>query len=341
VRVLVTGAGLLGAHTAAELAGAGHPVALVDLRPDPRYLACVLSPVPPVFQLDVRDLSGLQDLLRQHRADAVVHTAGLLGVKANRNPYLAFHVNGGSCAAVAEAARRVGVPRLVQLSSLAVYDWPAVRETSTVDESFPTAPRTPYAASKLAGELAVRCYAASGWLDVTVLRLAGVYGPGLFGGGALLGGLLQQVVARAVGGRPVTVPVRLSGHEYLHAADAAAAVRLFLEQGCSGVYNVGTGRVHSADEVASAVRQAVPGASVRAAAGPPDLPPPLALRRVRRDLPDWHCRTLDAGVRELAGVLSEHPWLGAEAVGHLAAAPAPPRTMVTSSPPGAAKEVLP
>jgi nucleoside-diphosphate-sugar epimerase len=155
----------------------------------------------------------------------------------------------------------------------------------------------------------VRCYAARGWLEASVLRLAGAYGPGLFRGGALLGDALQRTVARAAAGDPVTVSPRLAGHEYLHAGDAAGAIRLVLELGRSGVYNVGTGRVHGAAQVAAALRAALPGSSVTAVEPAGPLPPVLDTGALRRAVPRWRCRELAAGLAELVAALRAHPWL--------------------------------
>lgn len=310
MRVLITGAGLLGGHVAAELTTIGHSVAMLDVMPDDRYLRWLTGGSDVrVERGDARDPGVVAAALRRHRAQAVVHTAALLGRKAAANPYLAFQVNAGATAAVAEAARLAKVPRMVHVSSLAVYDWPNATEHPTVDESFPTAARTPYSASKLAGEVAVDCYAASGWLEVCVLRLAGVYGPGRHRGGAVFGGLLQQVIRRAQGGEPVTVPARLDGHEYLYVPDAARALRLVLEHDLTGVYNVGTGRTYSAAEVAEGLRRAVPGASVDVAVDRPAPPGHLDVARIRRALPEWSCTGLDAGLAALARALSQNPWL--------------------------------
>ena len=308
MRVLITGAGLVGAHVAAELAAAAHVPLLFDASPVPNYVAAVAGPLP-VVRGDVVDPAAVTRALREHGAQAVVHTAGLLGAKCARRPYLAFHVNAGGSAAVAEAARRCGVARLVHISSLAVYDWDAVAPGAAVGEDFPTAPRTPYGVSKLAGELAVRCYHRQGWLTVTVLRMAGVYGPGHFRGGGRFGFQLQRSLARALAGEPVAVPAELAGHEYLHAGDAARAVRWVLEHDVSGIYNIGTGRLHDTTDVATAIRCAVPGASVTAAPAPPPVEVPLDLQRARRDLPGWGCRDLTTGLSELAGTLRRHPWL--------------------------------
>jgi nucleoside-diphosphate-sugar epimerase len=281
----------------------GHEAVLFDLRPPgPAGVAPGTASGIVTVRGDARDVTAVLGALRAHDADAVVHTAGLLGTKANRNPFLAFQANAVASAAVAEAARLAGIGRLVHMSSLAVYDWPAAAGAASVPEDFPTAARNPYAASKLAGEAAVRCCAGA---DAAVLRLAGVYGPGRFAGGATMGAALQRVVRAALAAMPVAVPAALAGHEYLHAADAATAVRLVLERGLRGVYNVGTGRTYDAPDVAASLRTAVPGVPVDSVPAAPTAPPHLAVDRIRRDIPEWRCRPLDIGLTHLAEMLTK------------------------------------
>jgi len=105
------------------------------------------------------------------------------------------------------------------------------------------------------------------------------------------------------------VPARLSGHEYLHAGDAARAIRLAAEGELAGVYNVGTGRLYHATDVADALRLAVPGVPVHAVPAAVDAPPPLAVERIRRDLPGWRCRDLAAGITDLVATLRDNAWL--------------------------------
>src|SRR5690606_2322233 len=76
--------------------------------------------------------------------------------------------------AVLEAARAAGVRKVVYTSSAAIYGTP---ERLPVTEDAPTNPLSPYAASKVAGELYRRQYADLHGLASTALAPGNVYGP--------------------------------------------------------------------------------------------------------------------------------------------------------------------
>lgn len=306
-RVLVTGAGLVGCHAAAELREAGHDVTVVDLRPDEDYVAEVAGPVG-VVTADVGDVEGLRGLLREHEVSAIVHTAGIVGPKAERNPYLAFVVNTHGTAAVVEACREEGIRRLVHVSSLAVYDWAAAAGRETVPEAVPSGPATVYGATKVAAEAVVRAYAHRGWLDPTILRLAGVYGRGHYRGGSMLGALVDQALRRCLAGEPVVLAKALQPCEFLYAVDAGRAVRLALEREGEGVAlcNVGSGSVTYPEGLAAALSAAVPGAQVQVPESSGSALP-LDLERARALLGYVPHYDLAHGLADLAARLAPAP----------------------------------
>jgi UDP-glucose 4-epimerase len=311
MRTVVTGAGVVGCHAARELAEAGHRVLLLDAMPRPDYVSAVAGPAAELARRDVTDVDLLTEDLREWRAEAVLHTAALVGEKAEANPYLAYWVNTSGTAAVAEAAQRAGVSRLVHISSLAVYDWDAAGTAGapSIPETGATSAQTVYGGSKLAAEAVVTGYARQGRFRAAILRLAGVFGPGLYSGGSQLGYTLQRIVAAARDGRKAVIGHPLEGHEYLYAADAARATLLALQALDTTaedvrVYNIGTGRLHLADDIAAAIRAAVPGADVVTRPGPAPVFLPIDVTRARRELgfqPLWDIRR---GVAALAGFLT-------------------------------------
>lgn len=303
MRVLITGAGQVGCHAAAELLAGGHEVALMDVHPDRPYVWEVVGKGIPLLRETVTDATEVARLLERERSEAVVHTAALIGAKAEKHPALAFYVNVQGTAAVADACRRAGVRRLVHVSSLGVYDWLAVQGAPSVPEEAPVRPRSVYAASKLAAEAAALAFEPHG-LQVTLLRLAGVYGHGHYRGGSRVGLLLRRALEHALAGEPVRLSPALAAIEYLYARDAGRAARRAVESDRTGTFNVGTGTVSQPGEVAAAIRAAVPGCVVEA---PPDAsaPPPLDVRcaaevlgfrsqwGLRDGIADWASRLRD------------------------------------------------
>jgi nucleoside-diphosphate-sugar epimerase len=303
-RVLVTGAGLVGCHAAADLRERGHDVALLDRRPDEGYVAEVAGAVE-VVAADVTDLDALRSVLRARGVTAVVHTAGIVGPKAEQNPYLAFVINTHGTATVVEACREQGVRRLVHVSSLAVYDWGAAAGLSSVPELVASGPATSYGATKVAAEAIVRSYGHRGWLEPTILRLAGVYGRGHYRGGSMLGALVDRALRRCLAGEPAELSRALGPCELLYAADAGRAVRLAIERADRGsaLCNVGSGVVTTPAELAAALARAVPGGQVRAHDSA-EAALPLDLTRARTLLGYVPRYTLDDGLADLAGRLA-------------------------------------
>ena len=302
MRVLVTGAGLVGCHAAAELFEGGHEPILLDARPQEEYVRAVAGDVP-VLTADIVDAQSLEAALVSADVEAVVHTAGLIGQKVARRPELAFQVNVGGTVAVAEAAAAAGVRRLVLTSSVAVYDW--ARAERPLDETAPVGPRSLYGASKLAADVAAQAVTERAGLELVVLRLAGIYGFGSFRGGSQLGPLLERALLAARDGMPLVLPAELDSLECLYVRDAARAVRLALEAGQpGGVYNVGTGQVHSAAELAAALRELFPLSQVEAPEAQRPAQPPLDVGLARAELDFVATWPLVDGLAEFAEALT-------------------------------------
>ena len=121
--------------------------------------------------VDIRD----EDMVAQYfrGCQVVIHAAGLAHRKAmSVQEY--FEVNQRGTESVARAAARAGVRRLVLVSSVAVY---GSRE-GFVDEGSRCSPDAPYGCSKLAAEERATEVARSSALELTILRLATVFGEG-------------------------------------------------------------------------------------------------------------------------------------------------------------------
>lgn len=118
-------------------------------------------------EIDITDPAAVLVALPGH--DVVVNCAAFTAVDAaEEQEALAFAVNGVGAANLARAASRHGV-RLVHISTDYVFEGVAATPYA---EDAPTAPRSAYGRTKLAGEWAVRALAP----DHLIVRTAWLYG---------------------------------------------------------------------------------------------------------------------------------------------------------------------
>ncbi|HEX8034188.1 MAG TPA: NAD-dependent epimerase/dehydratase family protein [Ktedonobacterales bacterium] len=172
--VLVTGgAGFIGTHLVAALVGAGEEVVVLDnLRRGDR--ARVPAGVHFV-QGDVRDLPTLREAMRGVRY--VFHLAAQSNViGAVTDSDYSFSTNVVGTFNVLVAARDAGdIERMIFTSSREAY---GEVDVLPVGEDRLLNPKNAYGASKVAGEVYCRTFQNTYGLDVSVLRLANVYGSG-------------------------------------------------------------------------------------------------------------------------------------------------------------------
>jgi nucleoside-diphosphate-sugar epimerase len=236
MKALVTGgAGFIGAHLVEALVAAGDEVVVLDnLRRGDRARLDAIGRAARggalrLIEGDVRD----RDTVRAATTgvERVYHVAAqsnVLGAVSDLDYSFSSNVVGTYNVLV--AAREAAVGRIVFSSSREVY---GEVDQVPVAEDRPLNPKNAYGASKVAGEVYCRVFQNTYGLDVSVLRLANVYGPGdsdrvipiwldrarrgqdleLYGGTQVLDfvpvGLvveaLRRAAERSLGGQPLNV----------------------------------------------------------------------------------------------------------------------------------------
>ena len=120
---LVTGAGLVGTSFGQVALKRGENLIYFDPQPRREFLEMKLGKGNfQVVQKDVRDLPALIEAIQSHKAQTVVHTAGLIGSRVAEALYTGFHINVVGTMNVAEAVRLTGAKRMVHISTFGVYD---------------------------------------------------------------------------------------------------------------------------------------------------------------------------------------------------------------------------
>jgi len=171
--VLVTGgAGFIGSHLAMALHELGAKVTVLDDLSgggDPNAL-------PKVVEFVLGSILDRELLKKCTQGRAVVfHQAALGSVpRSLEKPRKYQEVNSGGTLNVLEAARVCGVGRVMFAASSSAYgDAPELPKV----EAMPVLPRSPYAATKVAGEAMAAAYSAAMGLDTVSLRYFNVFGP--------------------------------------------------------------------------------------------------------------------------------------------------------------------
>lgn len=184
-RILVTGgAGFIGSHLSQALLESGRSVAIVDSF-DNFYPASVKranfqevrrSGEARLYETDIRDSGSLRGVFEREKPEAVVHLAARAGVRPSiEQPELYQEVNCGGTLNLLTLARDFGVKKFIFISSSSVYG--ATARVPFVEEHVEMRPVSPYAATKLAGELMCYTYSHLFHLPVVSLRIFTVYGP--------------------------------------------------------------------------------------------------------------------------------------------------------------------
>jgi UDP-glucose 4-epimerase len=235
VLVLVTGAaGFIGSHLVDRLIADGHEVVGVD----DLSSGANLREGAELIEMDVAG-PALGALVADRRPEVICHLAAQVSVRASvADPLHDARVNVLGTVNVLEAARAAGTRKVVFTSSCAVYGVPAGLPVP-VDASLD--PRSPYAASKVSGEVYLEMYRALHGVDFTTLTLANVYGPRQTPEGEA--GVVSIFAAGLLAGRPTQVYGEgKQTRDYVYVEDVVDAfARACGEQGGGRRFNIGTG----------------------------------------------------------------------------------------------------
>jgi len=194
--------------------------------------------------------SSLADIVADE-SDVLLILAGQTDVdKALADPALAFEANMAIAIESAEWWRWHPSARLVYLSSDEVLG----PSQFPLDEDAPLLPTQPYAASKAAAEMALRCYSESYGLDLVVIRSCN-----LVGGHQRARKLIPTAVQNLAAGLPV--PIYGDGshqREYLAVEDLCDVISHAVTRALpAGIYNCTSGIALRTVEVVGIIAEAL------------------------------------------------------------------------------------
>ena len=217
--------------------------------------------------LDLRRQAAVEDWIGAARPHAVfVAAATVGGILANDSRLAEFlYDNLVIETNIIEAARRVGVAKLVLLGSTCIY--PRLAAQPMREESLLTGPLEPtnqwYAVAKIAGIKLCDAYRRQYGCDFVSAQPTNVYGPNDnfdLASAHVLAALLRRIHEARLSGA-AEVPIWGTGRprrEFLHVADLAdALVYLMHNYSAEGPINIGTGHEISIGDLARLIAETV------------------------------------------------------------------------------------
>lgn len=205
VTVLVTGgAGFIGGHLTEALLALGASVVVLDdlCGSTAANLEAAASEAGDRLRIVEGSILDVEALTRcTAGCRYVFHLAALGSVpRSVEEPVRYMQVNIEGTSNVLEAARAARVQRVIYSASSSAY---GDSEQLPKLESMPVQPKSPYAASKVAGEALMRAYAACYELDTLSLRYFNIFGPRQNANSAYAAVIAAFAKALAAGQRPV------------------------------------------------------------------------------------------------------------------------------------------
>ncbi len=235
VLALVTGAaGFIGSHLVDRLLADGHEVIGVD----DMTSGANVRPGVELWEMDVAD-PALVEKAAARRPEVVCHLAAQVSVRVSvSDPLADARTNVLGTANVLEAARAAGGRKVVFTSSCAVYGVP---DALPVPAGAELRPASPYAASKVSGEVYAGMYRRLHGIDYTTLTLANVYGPRQTPEGEA--GVVSIFTDALLSGRPTKVyGDGTQTRDYVYVLDVVDAFARAAGDAGGGLrFNVGTG----------------------------------------------------------------------------------------------------
>ena len=204
-------------------------------------------------EVEITDPTALLEAMSAAVPDAVYHLAALTHVGQSwEEPLQVLEVNIMGTAAVLAAARQCGSdPRVLVTSSAEVYGAVTDPGRLPLHEGSPTAPLTPYAASKLAAEAVVAQAHLGHGQHVITVRPFNHIGPGQTPNFAVPALARRIVDADRRGAATIPVGNLSARRDFTDVRDVVRAYRLLVESGQPGeIYNVCSGRDVSIREIA-------------------------------------------------------------------------------------------
>lgn len=253
MKVIVTGgAGFIGSNIVDTLIYMGYEVIVIDNESAICHENFYWNPNAHNYKFDICDYENIRPLF--DGVDYVFHLAAEARIQPSLlNPLLTVKTNSLGTSTILQCSREAGVKRVIYSSTSSSYGRKHVCPQTGYTEDLEEDCLTPYSVSKVNGEKMCKLYSSLFGLDTVTLRYFNVYGhrePTRGQYAPVIGLFLRQVAS----GQPMTiVGDGKQRRDFTNIEDVVEANIMCMEYSGSfngEIYNIGTGRNYSINELA-------------------------------------------------------------------------------------------
>ncbi len=265
---LVTGGtGFIGSRVVRDLVGEGEEVVVYDWAPEQIALERLMDKADvekkvKIIRGDVTDFARMMSVIKQYNIDKIVHLAALLLHDVNASPLSGMRINCEGTVNVFEAARIMGLKKVVWISSGSVFGPPESYSQEFVPNDAPHYPQNLYGATKSIDEMFANYYVNRYGVDITAIRLVLVYGAWQKNGRTAA--IIREMVCNPALGKPGKVPAagdNVLGWTYVDDASTAILLACKSVKPATRSFSV-RGDIHKVQEIVDYVKELLPSAEI-------------------------------------------------------------------------------
>ena len=255
--LVLGGTGFIGPRLIRKLVERGYEVVCMDINPGATDFSGMSESVR-VIRGDVTQFEDIVHAISVAEPDRIINLAYLLG-GGEINPHLNMRLNILGMDNCFEAARLLGINRVVYASSIAVSGQQSHFGDRLVNEDDGMFGTSQYATHKIFNEFQARMYIQNYGLSITGIRPANVTGPDKVRGSTDH----VQCITLPARGEPVSFPHKDMMRLPIHVEDIAEVFTrvLLVDSSHHPVYNSG-GHAISLGDLAAMVREFLPDAQI-------------------------------------------------------------------------------
>ena len=251
MKCLVTGGcGFIGSHVIDSLLREGYEVVVIDNLSTGRLENINHLEGNKNFEfinLDIRKKDEIEEVFSDKKFDYVFHLAAQMNVRESvKNPQNDAEINLLGLLNLLEASRKNNIKKFVFSSSGgAIYGDGVKIPTPEIEKE---APCSPYGIAKLCSEKYLFFYNKEYGLNYTALRYANVYGPrqNPKGEAGVVSIFISKIIDKE---NPVLNGSGNQTRDYVFVEDVVNANLLALKKDLKGIFNIGTGKETSVNEI--------------------------------------------------------------------------------------------